>query len=315
MTTFVALGPHIVDVLGRPVTHIPDGQGGALLTDMAVTVAGTAGGTAVDLARLGASVRSVGAVGADGLGRFLRGQLESVGVDTRSLIAVPGHPTSGTILPIRPNGERPALHLPGATAYLRVDDLGADVLQGVDYVHVGGPDVLGDFAGVELPALLARARAAGTVISADLLSTVEGLRLEQFETLFALVDHLLINDQQAANLTGESDAERAGAALRAAGPAHVVVSCGAAGGVLVDADGCWRFPALDVPVIDTTGCGDAFSAGYLYALSIGWTARRRCAMGTCCAALVAQALGSDGIPDLRTVEDLIAQRWDPLVDR
>ena len=57
----VCVGPHIVDVLVRPVTTIPPGQGGALVEQLRITAAGTAAGTAVDLAKLGARVTSVGA--------------------------------------------------------------------------------------------------------------------------------------------------------------------------------------------------------------------------------------------------------------
>lgn len=311
MSVFVALGPHIVDVLGRPVTHIPDGQGSAPLSQLAITVAGTAGGTAVDLARLGGSVRSVGAIGDDALGQFLRSRLHDCGVDTTSLVEVAGIPTSGTILPIRPNGERPALHLPGATAHLRSADLGPDVLAGADYLHVGGPETLGPFV-AELPALLERARAAGTVVSADLLSTgsFPGL-LDALHPVLALVDHLLINDQQAMNLTGADGPDTAARALLETGPECVVVTCGADGGVLARADSTWRFPALKVRVVDTTGCGDAFSAGYLFGLSKGLEPDACCGWGTCAASLVAQVLGSDGITDAATVEALLREQWEP----
>lgn len=315
MSVFVALGPHILDVLGRPVTHIPEGQGSALLTELAVTVAGTAGGTAVDLARLGGSVRSVGAIGDDSAGAFLLARLAEVGVDTTGLVRVPGAATSATILPIRPNGERPALHLPGATSMLTAAaldpaSLGADVLAGADFVHVGGPDVLGDFAVRDLPDLLRRAREAGTVVSADLLSVTEPAQLPTLAPVLALVDHLLVNDQQAVGLTGAADPAAAAVALLDSGPATVVVTCGAEGGVLADARGTWSFPALEVDVVDTTGCGDAFSAGYLVALSQGLPTRDACALGTCCAALVAQRLGSDGIGDLASATALLRDRWD-----
>lgn len=315
MTVFVALGPHILDVLGRPVTHIPEGQGSALLTELAVTVAGTAGGTAVDLARLGGSVRSVGAIGDDSAGAFLLAQLATVGVDTTGLVRVPGAATSATILPIRPNGERPALHLPGATSMLTAaaldpSALGVDVLAGADFLHVGGPDVLGDFAGRDLPALLRGVRAAGTVVTADLLSVTDASQLPALAPVLTLVDHLLVNDQQAVGLTGAADPTAAALALLGHVPGTVVVTCGADGGVLADAGGTWSFPALEVPVVDTTGCGDAFSAGYLVALSQGRTTREACGLGTCCAALVAQRLGSDGVGSLAAATALLRERWE-----
>ena len=65
--------------------------------------------------------------------------------------------------------------------------------------------------------------------------------------------------------------------------------------MLVDDDGTFVFPALPVDVVDTTGCGDAFSAGYLYALSLGWPPRRACRLGHLLRRMVAGTLGSDGV--------------------
>ena len=65
MVQIASIGVHIIDVLGRPVSEIPTGQNIALIDEIRVTVAGTAGGTAVDLAKLGADVSSMGATGDD----------------------------------------------------------------------------------------------------------------------------------------------------------------------------------------------------------------------------------------------------------
>jgi sugar/nucleoside kinase (ribokinase family) len=64
----ITLGVHVVDVLVRPVEEIPQGQGGQLVEQIRITPAGPAGGTAVTLAKLGARVRSAGAIGDDELG-------------------------------------------------------------------------------------------------------------------------------------------------------------------------------------------------------------------------------------------------------
>lgn len=295
MTVFTALGAHIVDVLGRPVSEIPPGQGGALLDEIRITAAGAAGGTAVDLARLGGTVRSVGAIAGDALGVFLRQQLEHAGVDTTRLAVLVGSQTSSTILPIRANGERPSLHVRGVTPLLSAGDVPPSALEGTDYLHVGGPDALGAFAVDVLPGLLRRARAAGTIVSTDLLASAQDGALERLAAVFAETDHLLINSDQGTLLTGLQDVEAAATALRRYVPGVVVLTTGAEGGVLVDDAGTHVFPALPVDVVDTTGCGDGFSAGYLYALSLGWPPREACRLGVSCASMVAQTLGSDGV--------------------
>jgi sugar/nucleoside kinase (ribokinase family) len=71
MATFITLGIHIVDILVYPVTQIPGGQTLALVEQVRTTVAGSAAGTAIDMARLGLKVRSIGAIGDDTRGDFL----------------------------------------------------------------------------------------------------------------------------------------------------------------------------------------------------------------------------------------------------
>src|SRR3984893_4044769 len=148
----VSLGVHVAAIGGLPVPHRPRCQGRQLLDEIRITVAGTAAGTSVDLAKLGAEVTAMGAIGDDLLADFLISVLGSYGIETRLLARKPGVQTSATMLPIRPNGERPALHTPGATASLTRADVDLDIIATADVLHVGGPDVLGRFAGAPTPA-------------------------------------------------------------------------------------------------------------------------------------------------------------------
>src|SRR5260370_30589855 len=109
MKRVAAVGVHILDVLGRPVETIPPGQGSARLTEIRATAAGTAAGTAVDLARLGAQVRSFGAIGTDLLAEILILAMSAAGVDPRGLVRTGRAHTSPPTPPIRPNGQRAAL--------------------------------------------------------------------------------------------------------------------------------------------------------------------------------------------------------------
>ena len=82
----IAAGVHVLDVLVRPVDAIPEGQGAALVEEIKVTAAGSAGGTALTLAKLGADVKSAGAIGTDAAGDMLLRLLESHGIDTSQLV-------------------------------------------------------------------------------------------------------------------------------------------------------------------------------------------------------------------------------------
>ena len=111
MAKVVSLGVHLVDVLGRPVSEIPPGQNLAILNEIRMTVAGTAAGASVDMAKLGLEVIAMGAIGNDEIGEFLLGVMQRYGIDTEHIKRKAETQTSSTMLPIRPNGERPALHV------------------------------------------------------------------------------------------------------------------------------------------------------------------------------------------------------------
>src|SRR5881397_1752057 len=96
--TAIALGVHVVDVLVRPVQEIPEGQGGSLVDQIRITPAGSAGGTAITLAKLGAQVQSAGAIGQDELGDVLLELLGRFGVDTSLLVRRQGVQTSASVL-------------------------------------------------------------------------------------------------------------------------------------------------------------------------------------------------------------------------
>jgi sugar/nucleoside kinase (ribokinase family) len=286
----VALGAHILDVLGRPVTEIPEGQGGTLIEEIRLSPAGAAGGTAVTLAKLGASVVSAGAVGMDDAGAVLVGALERFGVDCSSLVRRPDVQTSATILPIRPNGDRPALHVIGANGTYTIDDVPWGEIESAGFLHVGGPEFLGPENATEI---LRRAREAGVVTTCDFLADGWPELLDMLAPAMEYVDYLFPNEEQAVKLTGKSDPLDAARVLLGRGVGCVAMTRGAAGSAIVSADGVELVPAFEVDVVDTTGCGDAFVAGFIRGLSLGRPPGEAAAVGSAAASFVATGLGSD----------------------
>jgi sugar/nucleoside kinase (ribokinase family) len=290
VTDVVALGAHILDVLGRPVEEIPAGQGGALIEEIRLSPAGAAGGTAVTLAKLGAAVLSVGAVGTDDAGRVLVEMLERFGVDCSGLVRREDVQTSSTILPIRPNGDRPALHVIGANATLGLDDVPWDAVSEASFLHVGGPEFLGPENATEI---LSRARDAGTVTTCDILADGWPELLDMLAPALEHVDYLFPNEEQAVALTGASGWEEAAAALLDRGIGCVVVTRGASGAAIVSSGGVESVPAFETDVVDTTGCGDAFVAGFIRGLLLERAPREAALVGAATASFVATGLGSD----------------------
>ncbi|KSU51932.1 carbohydrate kinase family protein [Microbacterium enclense] len=290
----VTAGLHVADVLGRYVDAIPPGQGLALLDEIRLTVAGTAAATAVDLARLGVPVATVGAVGDDALGAFLRSTMAGEGVDIDGLVVRPERPTSATMLPIRRDGSRPALHVIGSNAAIRPDDLASIDFSDVAVLHLGGTCLLPGIDGAPSVELLRRARAAGVVTTMDFIPTGAAADREAVLPCLPYVDYLFPSEEDALSFAGATTLSEAITFYLAAGVSTLVITRGAAGvSVSTRAGRDMRLPAYAVDVVDTTGCGDAFSAGFIWGLVDGLSTAECAERGLACGSLVATGLGSD----------------------
>jgi len=320
MARVVSLGIHIVDALGRPVTEIPPGQNLALLQEIRLTVAGTAAGTSVDLAKLGADVWAIGAIGEDELGNFVVGTMQRYGIHTDGLVRKHGVQTSATLLPIRPNGERPALHVIGANAALAYDDVRLDLVAAARYLHIGGTPLMASFDGEPMSRVFRFAKEKGLTTTYDLLAIQRPDLVRLVEASLPYVDYFMPGFEEAAMMTGMSDRRDVCRFFLERGAKHTVFKMGSRGssiawlenGALKEV----RIPAFKAPVVDTTGCGDAYCAGFLVGLSSGWDLERSARLGAAAGGLVVQGLGSDaGIVDLeRTVAFMETARTLPLDD-
>jgi sugar/nucleoside kinase (ribokinase family) len=301
----IAMGVHVLDVLVRPVESIPEGQGGQLVEQIKITAAGSAGGAALTLAKLGAEVRSAGAIGTDAVGEMLLALLERDGVDTSLLVRRDEAQTSASVLPIRPSGERPAFHVVGANQGYGPEDVDWGAVAKATHLHLGGPEFMG---GENAARILSRARENEVVTSADVLAPGDPGLLSWIEPALSHLDYLLPNDEQVLGFTGSTDLVQGCRALIDRGVGCVAATCGGDGVKIVDAEDSMQVPAVTVDVVDTTGCGDAFSAGFLRGLSLGRDRREAGVLGCATAALVAQGLGSDyGDFDLAAVDEFAAR--------
>jgi sugar/nucleoside kinase (ribokinase family) len=295
----VALGAHVLDILGRPVTHIPEGQGSIILDEIRLVPAGSAAGTAVGVAKLGASVASVGAVGNDALGDQLLRSLATYGVDTSGVVKKTGVQTSASILPIRPNGDRPALHAIGANPHFTIEDVPWTMIENARHLHFGGPDVMRGLGRDGAREILRRAHEHGASTTMDLLGGGSPKVLAILKSSLQYVDWMMPNAEQACALTEERAPEDAALKLFECGVGGVVLTMGAEGSLMLTARERIHLPAYQVEVSDTSGCGDAYCAGFIRALLMHWAPPECVKLGNAAAALVATGLGTDaGIRDL-----------------
>jgi sugar/nucleoside kinase (ribokinase family) len=318
MAKVVSLGIHIADILGRPVTQIPPGQNLALLEEIRLTVAGTAAGTSIDLAKLGAEVYAMGALGQDELGNFIVTTMQRYGIHTEGLVRKTGVQTSATMLPIRPNGERPALHVIVASGELCAEDVNLDIISRARFLHIGGTPLMAKLDGEPMSRVFKFAREKGITTTYDLLAIQRPDLREKVEACLPWVDYFMPGLEEALMLSGLKDRREAIRYFLERGAKHTVFKMGGEGSSIA-----WlengsvkeiRIPTYRVPVVDSTGCGDAYCAGFIVALSQGWDLEQAGRLGSAAGALVIQGLGSDaGIVDLeKTIEFMKTAKTAPM---
>ena len=287
MTRVAVVGSVNIDATVA-VPALPAAGETVLGSDVAYRPGGKGGNQAVAARRLGADTALHAAVGDDAFGARLRDELAAEGLDPAGLTTVAGVPTGLAMILVDGGGENVIVVSPGANG----------LLDGAALPTSSGP---GEVLALQLEIPLAtcldaagRARAAGATVvlnAAPLPKLVE----PAFADLLSIVDVLVVNEGEAAQLADES-APRDWAALaerlRALGPATVVVTLGARGAVAADADGRYPCDAFAVDVVDTTGAGDAFCGALAVALADGLpiadAVRRGCAAG----ALAATRMGA-----------------------
>lgn len=287
------IGLYILDVLGRPVTHIPERGGVAFIDEIRLTVAGTAGGTVVDTAKLGLRSLAVGAVGADEKADWVLQTLEKHGVDTSAMQRLEGLPTSATMLNVRPNGDRPALHVRGASDHFDVPPEMYDLVFDAPLIHLGGTGLLKKLDGPASETLLRQAKARGRTVTFDLLAA-DAATIGIVEPLLPHIDYFMPSIEEARDMSGQQTPEDCAQFYLDRGAACCVFTLGPEGAYYAHRDGTrLASPAYEVAVVDTTGCGDAFDAGFLAALHHNLDTETALRFAQAAAGLVATGLGSD----------------------
>ena len=305
MDTVVSMGIHIVDILGRPVTRIPEGQRLDLLKEIRITAAGTAAGTSVDMAKLGLHVIAMGAVGEDTLGDFLLAAMAKHGVDVSHLVRKSGIQTSATMLPIRPNGERPALHVTGANGEFTINDVDFDLLAKAKVLHMGGTSLLPKLDGAPTRDILKFAREHGVITTFDLVAIERPDLLDLIKPCLPYIDYFMPGLEEAEMMTGLTDRMEIIKYFLDNGAKTTVFKMGGRGSSIAYYSGSKieeiRIPIFKTNLIDTTGCGDAYCAGFITGLLNGFDLRKSGLLGSAAGSLVASGLGSDaGIVDLKS---------------
>ena len=302
----IAVGLTTLSVAVKSVPCLPPAGEAALVEAITLSPAGTAGGTAAIAARLGLRTALVSALGSDPQGDTVAAMLTREGVDLSQVTRRDDMPTSTTVLPLAPDGSRPALHMLGASTAAPIPPAAFARLPQVRGVHFGGVGLPGPQSNG--PEFLAAARGHGAFVTCDLVAPGPDA-LDHLAALLPHVDLFMPSQAEVRTILGGAGLSAAADRFRAMGAGACLFKLGRDGAMLYDGDMVTPIPAFAIHAVDTTSCGDALCAGYHAGRARGLSGRALLRFAMATAARVALGLGTFGALDgPQAVLDLVAKQ-------
>jgi sugar/nucleoside kinase (ribokinase family) len=291
----IVFGNVTLDILCYPVNEVPRHES-ISFEDVTVSPGGCGSNTAIGLAALGIPTGIVARAGEDDSADLLFRYWERMGVDTRFVQQTAAKPTGTSVGLIDEDFQPRFIHTSGANRGLTAAVIDAQAIAdaGAKFFHIAGFFVLPNLF-EEVAEKLAELQTLGITTSLDVVFNERmddpELRTALWEALPHL-DYFIGNAYEAFRLTGEENHQKAAVILRERGAQSAIIKLGA--------EGCYAFseeftgivPALKVEVVDTTGAGDAFAAGFIAARVRGADLRAACEAGNRAGARIVQKLGA-----------------------
>ncbi|MEA3350764.1 MAG: carbohydrate kinase family protein [Chloroflexota bacterium] len=292
----IVFGNVTLDIICYPVDDVP--RHDSISFDNAIiSPGGCASNTAIGLAALGIPTGIIAHTGSGDAATLLRNYWKRTGVDTRFIGTIPDTSTGISVGLVDHKLSPRFIHTSGANATLTAAEININALISAKarHLHIAGFFVLPGLLDNQLGEKLATLQSQGLTISLDVVFNQRmnnpKLRAALWNALPHL-NHFLCNDYEAFLLTGEKDPARAARSLRKRGVPNVIVKLGE--------KGCWlegdsvtaAIPTPVVNVVDTTGAGDAFAAGFIAALSRGSDIESACRAGNKAGAHICTRLGA-----------------------
>jgi sugar/nucleoside kinase (ribokinase family) len=277
------------------------GQAEKIVGDATLTIGSSGAIFACGAARLGLRVAYSGVVGDDMFGRFMVDNLRQRGVDTGGIQVAPSLKTGLTVILSRVDDRAILTHL-GAIDALRAEQVERALLRRARHVHVTSY-FLQHALQPGLPALLAEAHSLGCTVSMDTNWDPVERWADGLAEALAQVDVFLPNGQEALAIARQPDVLSALTALAQEIPT-VVVKLGAEGAVCQQGETRLQNAGFQMEVVDTTGAGDSFNAGFLYGYLRQWPLTDALTLACACGALSTRAAG--GTAAQPTLEEALA---------
>ena len=298
----VVIGDANPDLLFRGGDVAPAfGQHEHIVEEARLMVGGSGAIMACGAARLGLRTAFLGLLGDDPFGRFMLDALQERDVDASVSRIDPDRPTGVTAVLSR-GEDRAMLTALGTIDALRGDDVDLDLLADARHVHVSSYYLQAALQ-PDLPALFDKAHRAGATTSIDPNWDPKERWNAGLLDLLWLTDVFLPNSAEARAITGIDDIDVATESLSERGTT-LAVKFGQGGGLAKAGDELVHVEAVPVDVVDTTGAGDSFDAGFLAGRLQGWPINRCLQLAVACGSLSTRAAG--GIAAQPTMDEAVS---------
>jgi ribokinase len=278
--------------ISMPVPEIPPPGQDVYVDKLFINLGGSATNTCVALLQLGLLPRLLGSVGTDPYGDFLLDSLKSHGLETSSVQRKSECPSGQIFLPVLPDGERTMYSFRGANTLTSPQDIPADWFDHADLLHMSGYVFLKPPQRDTALQLIKEAHRNNIPICIDTGLDPVLHAHDEMKSILQYLDVCICGIREGALLTGKEHPDGIVSSFLELGVKCVAIKLGKDGCMVGINNEVFRLPALSVQVQDTTGSGDAFSAGILIARLNQFSLSQMCALANSLGAYIATQVGS-----------------------
>jgi ribokinase len=296
----IGVGDADIDIY-LDVTRIPGRDEKVLARSVHLCPGGMVANFLVALRRLGTTCGFHGPVGDDEFGRLTLADLAANEVDTSGAVVKPGERTYFCVVMLDQSGEKALVVAPTGCLFPQPDDVSEEWIARARHLHTTAAIVPTVAKAIRL------AKQHGLTISMDIEPSAAGDRAELWP-LLTQVDLLFVNQRALKFLCDRDSPREAAKLITSRGTGTVCVTMGQAGSLVANSAISFRAETFSVPVVDSTGAGDCFAAGFVHGFLNDWPLHQTATFASAVGALsVIQRGGHTGAPTFRQVTEFLAE--------
>ncbi len=306
MNDIINLGIATVDLIAQTIERFPKPKELIFFDKLKITTGGCAVNCSIDLAKMGIPNSLIVKLGDDMLGNFVKEQAQSFGIDISRVITEKNNNTAFSFVAIDSNGERSFLHTVGTNGTLQADEIDIDFICQHKYCYIGGIMLMPALDGLPLAELLKKIRQKGVITVLDTVYVLEKQSKWQ-ETIFPMLEHIdyfVPSEPEAQAITSLNDPEQIANYLHEHKANNIIIKLGEKGvyyKLKTGENGFVKAYNID-EIVDTTGAGDSWDAGFLAGLSMNYKIEQACLLGNAVAAFCIRSAGaSTGIKHINEI--------------